>query len=196
MTEVAPPTPRVVGILLYEGVELLDFAGPAEVFIVAGEGRLFRVVTLAAGPERALRTMGGVRITADHGLADAPALDVLVLPGGDMDNVDARAIAWVTEAAARVQITMSVCMGALLAARAGLLDDVDATTHHWGLERLQTLAPRCHVVTGRRFVDAGRVVTTAGVTAGIDGALHVVARLCGEDAAQWAATEWMEHPQG
>lgn len=196
MTESAPETPRVVGILLYEGVELLDFAGPAEVFIVAGEGRLFRVVTLSAGPERTLRTMGGVQITADHGLADAPPLDVLVLPGGDMDNVDAAAIGWVTEAAAKAQITMSVCMGALLAARAGLLDDVDATTHHWGLERLQKNAPRARVVTGKRFVDAGRIVTTAGVTAGIDGALHVVARLCGADAAQWTASEWMEHPRG
>lgn len=195
MTDFAPESPLVVGVLLFDGVELLDFAGPAEVFIVAGEGRLFRVVTLSAGPERTLRTMGGVHVTADHGLADAPALDVLVLPGGDMDNVDAAAVGWITETAARAQVTLSVCMGALLAARAGLLDDLEATTHHWGLERLQKNAPRCRVVTGKRFVDAGRIVTTAGVTAGIDGALHVVARLCGADAAQWTAAEWMEHPQ-
>jgi len=85
-------------------------------------------------------------------------------------------------------------MGAFLLARAGLLDGLEATTHHWGLEGLQRLAPLCRVVEGRRFVDSGRIVTTAGVTAGIDGALHVVERLYGAEKARWTAAQWMEHP--
>ena len=78
-------------------------------------------------------------------------------------------------------------------ARAGLLNGVEATTHRWGLASLKSAAPTCKVVEDRRFVDAGRVITTAGVTAGIDGALHVVERLLGKPAAKWTAQEWMEY---
>ena len=197
----APPTssepsgkPLTVGILIFPGVELLDFAGPAEVFIVAREARLFRVATVAETREP-LRTMGDLEIVPTHAYADAPPFDVIVVPGGAMRNVSEAGIAWLKTASARAQITMSVCMGALLLARAGLLAGLEATTHHWGLEALGRLAPGCRVVEGRRFVDAGRIVTTAGVTAGIDGALHVVERLFGTEAATWTASEWMEHPQ-
>jgi transcriptional regulator GlxA family with amidase domain len=80
-----------------------------------------------------------------------------------------------------------------LLADAGLLDNVEATTHHWGIDDLRAVAPKCKVVTGKRFVDSGKIVTTAGVTAGIDGALHIVERVSGKEAAKWAAEEWMEH---
>jgi transcriptional regulator GlxA family with amidase domain len=183
---------RTVAVLLFEGVELLDFAGPAEVFIVAEEGKAFRVVTVA-GRAAPLRTMGGVTVTPDFDYANAPRADVLVVPGGDMKNVGAEGIAWIRKAAAEAELVMSVCMGAFLLAEAGLLDGVEATTHRWGLERLKKAAPACRVVRGRRFVNAGKIVTTAGVTAGIDGALHVVERLLGTEAARWAAEEWMEH---
>jgi len=191
--EPEPAGPRTVAILLFEGVELLDFAGPAEVFIVAAEGKAFRVVTVAA-TRAPLRTMGGVTVTPDATYADAPVADVLVVPGGDMRSVGPDGRAWLRRAAADAGIVMSVCMGAFLLAEAGLLDGIPATTHRWGLERLRKQAPRCEVLGDRRFVDAGRVVTTAGVTAGIDGALHVVGRLLGADAARWTASEWMEHP--
>jgi transcriptional regulator GlxA family with amidase domain len=184
---------RTVAVLLFEGVELLDFAGPAEVFIVAEEGKAFRVVTVA-GSAAPLRTMGSITITPDYSYAGAPRADVLVVPGGDMKNVGADGIAWIRKAATEAELVMSVCMGAFLLAEAGLLDGVEATTHHWGLGRLKKAAPTCRVVTGKRFVDAGRLITTAGVTAGIDGALHVVERLLGPEAARWAAEEWMEHP--
>ncbi len=197
----APPTsseppdgPLTVGILIFPGVELLDFTGPAEVFVVAREARLFRVATVAETREP-LRSMGDLEIVPTHAYADAPPFDVIVVPGGAMRNVTAAGIAWIQAASARARITMSVCMGALLLAKAGLLDGLEATTHHWGLEALGRLAPTCRVVEGRRFVDAGRIVTTAGVTAGIDGALHVVERLFGKEAAAWTADEWMEHPR-
>lgn len=88
---------------------------------------------------------------------------------------------------------MSVCYGAFLLADAGLLDGIEATTHHWGVAALKGAAPQCKVVTGKRYVDSGKIITTAGVTAGIDGALRIVERLLGREAARWAAEEWMEH---
>lgn len=183
---------RTVGILLFNGVELLDFAGPAEVFIVAKEGKAFRVVTVAEkkGP---IRTMGGLTIQADFACSDRPEVDILVLPGGDMKNVGKEGRAWIKQAADGCEVVLSVCMGAFLAADAGLLDGIEATTHTWGIDRLKSFAPKCKVVAGRRFVDSGKVISTAGVTAGIDGALHIVERLLGKEAATWTAEEWMEY---
>ena len=183
---------RTVAILLFEGVELLDFAGPAEVFVVTEEGRAFRVVTVAE-KVTPLHTMGNVTIMPDFTYVDAPRADIVVVPGGDMRNVKADGTAWIRESARDAQAVLSVCMGAFLLARAGLLDGIEATTHHWGIANLRKAAPTCSVVTGRRYVDSGKVTTTAGVASGIDGALHVVERLLGEKAAQWAAEEWMEH---
>lgn len=188
-----PKGPTVVGILVFEGVELLDFTGPAEVFAVAGHGSMFKVVTVAES-KAPLPTMGGLTFVPSHTYDDAPPLGVLVVPGGNMRAVTPRGVEWLKATAAATPITMSVCMGSMLLARAGLLAGIEATTHHWGLDHLRATVPTCRVVTGRRFVDAGRVITTAGVTAGIDGALHVVERLHGADAAAWTAKEWMEHP--
>lgn len=187
-----PAGPLTVGILLFEGVELLDFAGPAEVFIVSGYGRHFRVVTIAA-EKQTLKTMGGIQVTPDHAYDDTPPLDILVVPGGAMGNVGRDGVAWLKQTSQKTRITMSVCMGAFLMADAGLLDGVEATTHSWGIKRLQSQSPKCKVVSNRRFVDAGRIITTGGVTAGIDGALHVVERLYGKAAAEWTAGEWMEY---
>lgn len=182
---------RTVAILLFEGVELLDFAGPADVFIVAAEGKAFRVVTVAATTQP-IKTMGGVKVTPDFAYKDAPKADIVIAPGGAMRNVKADGIEWLHQASADAEATMSVCMGAFLLARAGLLDGATATTHHWGQGDLQKVAPKCRVVAGQRFVDNGKIITTAGVTAGIDGALHVVERLLGPQAARWIANEWLE----
>ncbi|MCX5653915.1 MAG: DJ-1/PfpI family protein [Planctomycetota bacterium] len=184
---------RTVAILLFEGVELLDFAGPADVFIVAAEGKGFRVVTVAASTEP-LKTMGGVTVKPDFAYKDAPKADVVVIPGGDMHNVTPAGMDWIRQASKDSEITLSVCMGAFLLARAQLLDGISATTHHWGLASLQKAAPKCKVVAGQRYVDNGRIITTAGVTAGIDGALHIVERLLGSQAARWTSDEWLEHP--
>jgi len=181
-----------VAILLFEGVELLDFAGPAEVFGVAGEGQSFRVFTVAESTDL-VRAMGGVTVKPDYAVKDAPKADVLVVPGGNMRNLGESGRSWLKKTAKDAEIVMSVCMGAFLLADAGLIDDIEATTHRWGIENLKKAAPKCKVVSDRRFVDAGKVITTAGVTAGIDGALHVVERLYGKEAARWTAEEWMEY---
>lgn len=185
---------KTVAVLLFDGVELLDFAGPAEVFVVAERGRAFRVITVAA-EKKPLSTMGGIALEPASPFDDAPRADVLVVPGGDTKNVGEAGIEWIRRAAADAEVVLSVCYGAFLLARAGLLDGIEATTHHWGIEDLKRAAPACRVVSGRRTVDAGKVVSTAGVTAGIDGALHVVERLLGRDAARWTAEEWLEHPR-
>lgn len=183
---------KTVAVLLFEGVELLDFAGPAEVFIIADKGRTFRVVTVAEST-KLLKTMGGITVTPDFSFDNAPRADILVVPGGNLQAVGKSGRAWLKKASSQSEITMSVCYGAFLLADAGLLDNLEATTHHWGIEDLQTAAPKCKVVKNRRFVDSGKIITTAGVTAGIDGALHVVERVAGKESAQWAAQEWLEH---
>src|SRR5262245_56053311 len=170
-TEHRPRAVKTVAVLLFEGVELMDFAGPAEVFIVAGEGRAFRVVTVAEST-KPLKTMGGITITPDFSYDAAPKADVLVVPGGNTRAVGKAGRAWLKKASGEASVTLSVCFGAFLLADVGLLDGVKATTHSWGIEGLKKAAPKCQVVKGQRFVDSGKVVTTAGVTAGIDGALH------------------------
>jgi transcriptional regulator GlxA family with amidase domain len=185
---------KTVAVLIFEGVELLDFAGPAEVFIVAAEGKAFKVFTVS-GSTQPLKTMGGVTVTPDYSYDKAPKADIVVVPGGGMASVGEAGRAWIKKAAGEAEITMSVCFGAMLLADTGLLDGIEATTHHWGLERLKQSAPKCKVVGDRRFVDSGKIITTGGVTAGIDGALHVVERVLGKEAARWTADEWLEHRQ-
>jgi len=183
---------KTVAVLLFEGVELLDFAGPAEVFIVADRGKSFRVLTVAEST-KPLKTMGGITVTPDFGFEDAPKADILVIPGGNTGAVRAAGRDWLKQASKHAEITMSVCYGAFLLADAGLLDGLECTTHHWAVDDLKSAAPKCKVVSGQRFVDSGKIVTTAGVTAGIDGALHVVERLLGKEAAEWTSQQWMEH---
>jgi predicted amidohydrolase/putative intracellular protease/amidase len=182
---------KTVAVMLFEGVELLDFAGPAEVFIIANKGKSYRVVTVAEST-KPLKTMGGVTVTPDFTFENAPKADILVVPGGNTSAVGKAGREWLKTTSGGAEITMSVCYGAFLLADANLLDNMEATTHHWGIADLKAAAPRCRVVMGKRFVDSGRIITTAGVTAGVDGALHVVERLQGEEAAKWAAEEWME----
>jgi len=190
----AKPRQKKVAVLLFDGVELMDFAGPAEVFITADKGQAFRVVTVAES-KQPLKTMGGIVLTPECDFTTAPQADIVIVPGGNLNAVGASGRRWLQQASANAEVTMSVCYGALLLADVGLLDGLEATTHHWGIDTLKTTAPKCKVLTGQRFVASGKIVTTAGVTAGIDGALHIVERLLGKEAATWTAEEWMEHPR-
>ncbi|MEQ1895182.1 MAG: DJ-1/PfpI family protein, partial [Planctomycetota bacterium] len=150
---------RTVGILVYEGVELLDFAGPGEAFSAAHgpDGHAFRVVTVAS-EKRPVVSQGFVTITPAYTLADCPPLAVLVLPGGHVPDDDPALVAWVRERARSTECVMSVCNGAFLVARAGLVDGLEITSHHSALEALTLQFPRVKVLTNRRFVDSGRVL--------------------------------------
>lgn len=183
---------RTVAILLFDDVEVLDFAGPFEVFGVTGKrenATPFEVVTVAerAGP---IRARNGLTVTPRYSFDDCPRPDILVVPGGygtrrEMHNE--RAIDWIRAQIPTAEVIFSVCTGALLLARAGLLDGLEVTTHHGALELLAKTAPDSIVRSDRRFIDNGSVVTSAGVAAGMDASLHVVARLLGTDQARETA---------
>jgi putative intracellular protease/amidase/YHS domain-containing protein len=179
---------RSVAILIFEGMELLDFAGPAEVFVAAG----FQVRTVAATKDPVL--CGGlVTLTPNHTFADCPPADIIVIPGGRTAvSKDKRVTDWVVQASRETKATLSVCTGVFVLARAGLLDGKEATTHHGSIEALRKEFPKITVHADRRVVDNGKLVTAAGVSAGIDGALHLVDRLLGRSEAA-ATARYMEY---
>lgn len=171
-----------IAVLLFDGVEELDFAGPWEVLSAwahqwPDDG--VEVFTIAASAGR-IRCAKGLGVIAEHAIAAAPPFDVLVFPGGRGTRPmleDPEMIAWVRELAARNVLLASVCTGALVLAKAGLLDGKPATTHHGSLTLLAELGREIDVQPEARFVDNGTVLTAAGVSAGIDLALHLIVRL-------------------
>ena len=193
------PYTRNVAIVVYDGVELLDFAGPAEVFAAAagfgrvGEESAFRVYTVSA-TKKPITSQGFLQVLPDYSIDDAPPPDLIVLPGGNTGNVlsDPRFFAWAKASAEKAQLALSVCTGAFVLARAGLLDGRPATTWYNAVAKLRESTPKATVQEGRRFIDSGKIVTTAGVSAGIDGSLHVVARLLGRNVADRTA-RYMEY---
>lgn len=183
----AQQSPHGVAIVVYDGVYLMDFAGPMEVFTdasLADTACGFGVWTVSRDGAP-VRTHTGLLVTPKYSLADSPRPDVLVIPGGDLDagEKDTALARWILSAAPDCQVVLSVCTGAFILAKLGLLDGMQATTWHGALNALAKTAPACTVVPDVRWTDNGRLVTTAGISAGIDGALHVVARLCGDAAA-------------
>ena len=185
--------PRNVAIVVFPGVELLDFAGPGEVFASTHfeSGHAFHVYTVAVTNEPVV-SQGFVRITPGHALDDCPRPDIVVVPGGNVPAGDPKLRAWLIERSKDAEVVMSVCNGALVLGSAGLLQGLEVTTHRSALEALALTEPSARVFTNRRFVDNGRIVTAAGVSAGIDGALQVVSRLCGEEVA-WQTARYMEY---
>jgi transcriptional regulator GlxA family with amidase domain len=188
---------RDVAILIFDDAEVLDFCGPFEVFSTTGElagHGLLRVFTVALS-EEAVGARNGLRVLPDRTLAESPRPDIVLVPGGQGTRAamdDERIIAWLQSCAGSAELLLSVCSGALLLARAGLLNGLTATTHHEVLDELQSLAPAARVVADRRFVDNGRIILSAGIAAGIDMCLYVVTRLFGEAAARRTAA-YMEY---
>jgi transcriptional regulator GlxA family with amidase domain len=177
------------GIALFEGVEELDWAGPWEV--LGSWARQFpedgaRVWTMSREPGL-VTCAKGARVLADHTWEDHPPVDVLVYPGGQGTRPqlgDPAVRQWVRAVAAEARLVTSVCTGALVLADAGLLDGRPATTHWASLELLAGLGKGIEVRGEDRFVDDGDLVTAAGVSAGIDMALHLVGRFAGADRAR------------
>lgn len=169
---------------LQDGVEVLDFAGPMEVFSYAG----FRVFTVSKKKEP-LVAQGILKIMPDFSLADAPPADILAFFGGNTgpSTADTALISWIQSRKDVTQYYFSVCTGAFILGKAGILDGLTATTFHSSIEALRRALPGTKVLSDVRFVDNGRVMTTAGISAGIDGALHLVAKLKGEEMAKEVA---------
>jgi transcriptional regulator GlxA family with amidase domain len=190
-------TTRNVAIFIFDEVEVLDFCGPFEVFSVTGrrDGLEPFQVRLVAEEMRPVIARNNFSVNPHCTFADCPPPDVLLVPGGFGTRREMRnraAVEWVKSAAPRAELVLSVCTGALVLAKAGLLDGLTATTHFGALDLLAEVAPNTAVDRARRFVDNGRVITSAGISAGIDMSLHVVARLLGEEQAEETA-RYMEY---
>ncbi len=188
-----------VGILIFDGVEVLDFAGPFEVFsrtrlTPGSESRRsddsapFSVFTVAKS-RAPIRTTGDLQVLPHHGFADAPPIDLLLVPGGFGTRAlvdDAPTLDWIRRVSATARKTTSVCTGSLLLAKAGLLEGRRATTHWGALDLLDGMGAGVTVDRERRVVDDG-VITSAGVASGIDMAFYVVETLFGRDVADETA---------
>lgn len=180
--------PLKAAILIYEGVQIIDYTGPFEVLgeAYANDGMVFDVFTVSERPGP-LTTNMGMTVTPKYSFGDCPSPDVIVVPGGNVPDENPAYVSWLRSHAESARIVMSVCNGAFLLAKAGLLDGNSATTYYNMIDNLRAAAPKCNVVRDRRFVDNGKIITTAGLSSGIDGALHVVERVAGFGTAQAVA---------
>lgn len=200
--------PLQVAILVFDDVEALDLGGPYEVFTTAT--RMAQRLEPATPPPFAVqcvarslapvRARAGLRVLPDADFASVTAPDVLIVPGGVVDAAAACADtrAWVAQVARGAQITASVCTGAFILAAAGVLTEGPATTHWEDIADLRTQYPALDVRDNVRWVDRGTVVTSAGISAGMDMSLHLVTRLAGAALAQRTArqmdTPWNREP--
>lgn len=194
-----------VGILIFDGVEVLDFAGPFEVFSRtrlepgpdsrrSNTSAPFDVFTVAKA-RAPITATGGLTVIPRYGFADAPLTDLLVVPGGFGTRPliqDRETLAWIAARAKQAKLVASVCTGALVLAASGVLAGRRATTHWAALDLLGQLHDPSKVVRDVRFVDDG-VITSAGVSAGIDMAFHVVERRCGRVVAEETA-RYIDYP--
>lgn len=198
-----PINTRNVAILVFDDIEVLDFAGPFEVFSVAGSMmpqvpyQPFFTYTMGL-THATVNARGGLRIQPTFSLDDVPTPHVLIVPGGYGSRrllVNDRLLAWLSETAPKCEIVASVCTGALVLAAAGLLKAKTVTTHHGAFDRLPELEPSCIVSRDARYTmsDDKRIWTSGGISAGIDMSLAIVAHLLGDNKAVVDEMEWMWH---
>jgi transcriptional regulator GlxA family with amidase domain len=194
--------PFNVGIFVYPAVEELDFVGPFEVFKSAADleamardsdDLAWQVFTVAE-TGGLVTASGGLQIQPNYGFEDHPTIDLLLIPGGDTHAVEesATVLAWLRQVTQHSRINTSVCTGAFLLGKLGLLDGHRATTHWGNLDRLAERFPQTQVQRNIRWVDEGTLITSAGISAGIDMSLHMVERLLGRGMAERVA-RYMEY---
>lgn len=179
---------RNVAILIFDEVEVLDFCGPFEVFSVTGRHdneNPFEVYTVAE-KDAPVFARNRLSVNPRYTLTNCPKPDILIIPGGfgtrrEMHNQVV--IDWIREKAVDAELVLSVCTGSLLLAKAGLLEGLSATTHHGAIDILREVAPNTNIQSDRRYIDNGRVIVSAGVSAGIDMSFYVVGKLLGRDVA-------------
>ena len=174
-----------VAIFVFDGVQIIDYTGPYEVF---GQGGQFDVYTVSK-TGKTITTAMGMSMNPKYAFADSPEPDVLVIPGGDVHGPqgDPEVLDWIRKTVGGADHVLTVCNGAFILASTGLLDGLSATTFYGLIDELRDLAPRVNVVSDRRYVDNGKIVTSAGLSSGIDGALHMISRIRGEGRAQAVA---------
>lgn len=182
-----------VAIYVFPEVEVLDFAGPYEVFTTASRvfGRThpaeeipFSVFTVGSNTAP-IKARAGLPVLPEYGFAAHPAIDLLIVPGGVVSAELAKPAVgqWIAKVAVGARITAAVCTGAFLLAKAGLLDGKRATTHWEDIADLERDFPQLRVLADQRWVDEGEIVTSGGISAGIEMSLHLVERLAGRELA-------------
>lgn len=182
-----------VGIYIFDEVEILDFAGPFEVFYTAARvysesgspvEKIFNVFIVTEN-EGQVKARGGLSVMPAFIFGGHPQIDILIVPGGDVSAELAKpgVISWISKQSRAAQLTASVCTGAFLLGKAGLLDGKTVTTHWEDIDDLRAMFPGATVKENVRYIDQGTLVTSAGISAGTDMSLHLVARLGGEDLA-------------
>ena len=191
--------PLIVGILIFDDVEILDVAGPFEVFSVTrlnDEQRLqqsspFKVY-LIAEKNKQIIAIGGLRLTPDVTISECPELDLLIIPGGWGTRKESKnriLIKWISNQFTKDRLIASVCTGSSLLGKAGLLDGRDATTHWRAFDFLQESAPKARILKNVRFTLTEPIFTSAGVSAGIDLALRIVSHFFGTEVGQTTARQ-------
>lgn len=174
-----------VGIFLFNDIELMDFAGPFEVFSVTSElnnNELFNTFTISQDG-LPVRSVNGLKVQPDYHFNNHPDLDILIIPGGigtKTEMVKEEVLDWVKKQYQYSKITFSVCSGARILGKLGILDGITSTTHHEVIPELREIAPRSNVLEGIRYIDHGKVMTSAGISAGIDLSLYIVGKLLGK----------------
>ena len=185
---------KKVAVLLFPNVEIIDFTGPWEVFGAAG----MEVYSVYAN-DQPVQTSMGMKIKPDYTFKNAPVPDIILVPGGGVRLSDTTTVNWIKKMSKQVEYTMSVCTGAYYLAAAGLLENLKATTNYPAIERLKQLSPSTTVLDSVRYVDNGKIITSAGLSAGIDAALHLVSLYIGNAQAKKLAVEleyaWNEDQQ-
>jgi transcriptional regulator GlxA family with amidase domain len=192
-----------VGIFIYDDIEVLDLGGPFEVFSVAsrvkarlepGSQKPFHVFTIGE-TTAPVRARGKFTVTPSFSFTDHPPIDLLIIPGGivSAELKKEKVIHWIATTAAKAKLTTSVCTGSSLLAKAGLLDGKHATTHWADIDDMKFMFPNVTVEKDVRWVDQGTIITSAGISAGIDMALHLVSRLESETLALATAKQMDYH---
>jgi transcriptional regulator GlxA family with amidase domain len=180
---------------LQDNVEILDFAGPLEVFTVAGFNVFIVSKTL-----NSIKTQGVLTIVPEFTIENAPPADVMVFFGGSHGEPtnDPEIISWIKSRVPSTDYFISVCTGAFIMGKAGVLDGLSATCYKSQIDNLQKALPRTKVLKGVRVVDNGNVISTAGISAGIDGALHFIGKIKGNEYSQYVADiiEYDNYKQG
>lgn len=178
-----------VGIFLFNEVEVLDFAGPFEVFSVTevNEEKPFTVYTVSENGEM-ITARNGLKVQPDYSIENLPPVDILIIPGGlgarEYEIKNEIVIKWIGQQMKEVKLMTSVCTGALLLAKAGLLAGLKATTHWASIEKFKNEFQNVEVIENVKFVDEGHIITSAGISAGINMAFHIVKNLLGVHVAE------------
>jgi transcriptional regulator GlxA family with amidase domain len=189
--------PKNTAILIFKDAEVLDFAGPFEVFNAANEasGKQLFNVFLAAEYQEIIEVKNGLRVIPDYTIESSPDPEIIIIPGGEGRKVqmyNENILNWIKKKYSQLELLLSVCTGAFILGKTGLLDNIKATTHHASYDEFAETFPQTELVRNVKYVDNGKIITSGGISAGINMSLYVVGQIAGKDIAGKTA-ELMEY---